>query len=276
MNQTLKTILIVVGVIVAAGVIFVAGAAFSRTGMFSPAATMFGYAGERNYGFGPGMMFGRGAGPVGPGMMGGQRGNYGAGPGMMRGYGWNNQPGANVTPLTIDQARQAADKYIQGLNLQGLAVGEVMVFNNNAYVQVKETATGIGAFELLVDPVSQVANPEPGANMMWNLKYGAFNHTQMMGGRGGMMGGWNPQNATPADVSSQMPVAADQAVKDAQAFLDQYQSGATAAADPLQFYGYYTIDFSKDGQVAGMVSVNGFTGQVFPHTWHGTFVQEGQ
>src|SRR3990172_6102115 len=58
-------------------------------------------------------------------------------------------------------------------------------------VIVKESETGLGAFELLVDPASQVAYPEYGPNMMWNLKYGGLGHNSMMGGRGGMMGGWN-------------------------------------------------------------------------------------
>jgi heat shock protein HslJ len=42
----------------------------------------------------------------------------------------------------------------------------------------------------------------------------------------------------------------------------------------MQFYGYYTLDFSKDGKVSGMLSVNGYSGQVFLHTWHGSFIEE--
>jgi hypothetical protein len=53
-------------------------------------------------------------------------------------------------------------------------------------------------------------------------------------------------------------------------------TGATAATDPTQFYGYYTIDFEKDGKVIGMLSVNGYSGQVFLHTWHGTFIEEAE
>ena len=60
----------------------------------------------------------------------------------------------------------------------------------------------------------------------------------------------------------------------AQQYLDTNYAGATAATDPTQFYGYYTLDFEKDGKTIGMLSVNGFTGQVFLHTWHGTFIEE--
>ena len=30
----------------------------------------------------------------------------------------------------------------------------------------------------------------------------------------------------------------------------------------------------KDGKIIGMLSVNGYNGQIFLHTWHGTFIQE--
>ena len=39
------------------------------------------------------------------------------------------------------------------------------------------------------------------------------------------------------------------------------------------FYGYYTIELEKDGQIVGMLSVNGYDGQVFYHTWHGVFIE---
>ncbi len=270
MNRTLSTILIVVVVLALAGGLFFAGSLIARTYAFGP-GMMFGSARNNNGSYGPGVMNGRGAYGRGPGFMGGGRGY-----GMMGGYGWINSANSNVTPPTVEQAKQAARKYIQSLNIQGLEIGEVMIFNNNAYVAVKETATGFGAFELLVDPVSQVAYPEYGPNMMWNVKYGALSHGSMMGGYGGMMGQWYYQNGQPTNVSTDMPVTKDQAIKNAQAYLDQYQPGTAAANDPTQFYGYYTLDFSKDGTVAGMLSVNGYSGQIFLHTWHGTFVEEAQ
>ena len=138
-------------------------------------------------------------------------------------------------------------------------------------------STGLGAFELLVDPVSRIAYPEHGPNIMWNLKYGGLNHQNMMGGRGGMMNGMMGGNgwssATPADVSAEMTVSPEKAIEYAQAYLDANLAGATAATDPVQFYGYYTLDFERDGVVIGMLSVNGYGGQVFLHTWHGNFIE---
>jgi hypothetical protein len=266
MNRTLNSILIVGAVLLLAAGLFFLGSMYGRFNTFGPG--MFLSYSRNTNAYGSGMM-GRSG---GFGMMHGA-GGYDM---MNNRYGWNNGSTSAVIPLTTDQARQAAGKYIQSLNIQGLEAGEVMVFDNNAYVAVKESGTGLGAFELLVDPVSQVAYPEYGPNMMWNLKYGGINHGATMGAGGGMMGSWNKQSMIPANMSPEMPVTKDQAIQYAQAFLDKNQPGTVAANDPMQFYGYYTLDFSKDSKVAGMLSVNGYNGQIFLHTWHGTFIAEAR
>ena len=260
MSKTLTTILIVLAVLIVAGGLFFVGTMFGRTTAFAPQNGLTQAWG--NHPFGMGGMMGR---------FGGDK-SRGYGPGMMGGYGYNY---ANVAPLTVDQAKAAAGKYVAALNNSDLAVGEVMIFDNNAYVVVKETSTGRGAFELLVDPVSQVAYPEHGPNMMWNLKYGGLNHQNMMGGYGhGMMGNYGWNGLAPSGSIPEMTVTSEQAIQDAQKYLDADVAGAKAADDPIQFYGYYTLDFTKDGKVAGMLSVNGYTGQVFLHTWHGAFIEE--
>jgi hypothetical protein len=258
MNKTLTTTLIVIAILALA---YFAGSAYASINAYGWNNS------QSNSGYGPGMMGGYNNNQpnsgYGQGMMG--RGN---GNGMMGGYGGYNGANSNVAPLTLDQAKAAAEKYIQTLNVQGLETGEVMVFDNNAYVIIEESETGLGAFELLVDPASQVAYPEYGPNMMWNLKYG------MMAGRHGMMNGYQAQ--TPADVSAEMTVTPKQAVEYAQKYLDANNPGMTAANDPMQFYGYYTLDFEKDGKVAGMLSVHGYNGQIFLHAWHGTFIEESK
>ena len=281
MNKTLGTILIVLAVVLLAAGIFFAGTVYARSSAYGPGWMMGGYGWNSNSGTGPGGMMnmmgrsGNGAGPAG--MMGGNAG-------MMNGYGSNN---ANVTPLTVEQAKTAAEAYLANLKNDDLKIAEIMIFDNNAYVVVKESSTGLGAFELLVDSSSQSAYPEHGPNMMWNLKYGSLNHENMMGNNNGMMGmmggsggmmnmmggnGWDA--TTPAELSSDMTVTPEQAIQYAQNYLDANIVGATAATDPIQFYGYYTLDFEKNGKVAGMLSVNGYSGQVFLHTWHGSFLEE--
>ena len=261
MNKTLSTGMSVIVGLVLAAVIFFAGSMYARTNAYGP-SMMFSGRWSNNQAYGPSMMNGN-------------RG-YGMGPGMMGNYGRNTGTNLNSTPLTVEQAKQAAEKYIESFNLKGLETGEVMIFENNAYVVVKESDTGLGAFELLVDSASQVAYPEYGPNMMWNLKYGGRGHGSMMAGNGGMMGGWNYQYQIPSDASEELTVTPEQAVQYAQQFLDNNYAGATAATDPMPFYGYYTLDFEKDGQIVGMLSVNGYNGQIFMHTWHGTFIEEDE
>jgi hypothetical protein len=260
MNKTLGTILLILTMVILAGGIFFAGTLYARSNM------MFGW--NNNSGYGPGLM--------------GQGGMMSGNGGMMNRYAYTNR---NLTTLTIEQAKAAAEKYLSGLDTSDLAVGEIMVFDNHAYVIIKETATGLGAFELLVDPVSQIAYPEHGPNMMWNLKYGGLNHQFMLENNGGMMGGAGMMNGmmggnawtniTPVDLLAEMTVTPEDAVEYAEDYLDENIPGATATA-PIQFYGYYTLDFEKDGKISGMLSVNGYSGQVFLHTWHGVFVEEAE
>jgi len=272
MNKILKTTLIVIAALALAGGSLYAGWAIAgRTQSTATTSATSGWV----YGFGPGMM--------GRGYRSGAQGYGQRGGGMMGGYGYWSGSAADLTPLTVDQSTQAAEKYLAGLNNADLKIAEVMIFDNNAYARVVEQSTGIGAFELLVDPLTQIAYPEYGPNMMWNLKYGGLNHRYMMGGRGGgMMGGYGGYggmmggyawSTTPADVSAGMTVSAQQALEPAQEYLDTYQPGTTTAEDADPFYGYYTIDTLRDGKIVGMLSVNGYNGQVFLHTWHGNFIE---
>jgi len=83
---------------------------------------------------------------------------------------------------------------------------------------------------------------------------------------------FNDQNTNIEDIEK-MTVSIDDAVDAAQRFLDQYHPGSQADEHADPFYGYYTIHILKDGDVVGMLSVNGYTSQVFLHTWHGDLLQ---
>ena len=210
-------------------------------------------------GNGQGMMGGQGFG----GMMGGS-GMMGNGQGMMGGQGFggmmgNGQAAGAVQgePLTIDQAAEKAQEYLKSSNYTDLTLAEVMAFDNNFYALITEKSTGMGAFELLVNRYNGAVYPEPGPNMMWNTKYGHM----------GMGGAWNQQQGP-------VTVTVAQARTAAQTWLDANQPGAKLADDEMQFPGYYTMDFLEDGKTSGMLSVNGYTGQVWFHTWHGNFISE--
>lgn len=160
--------------------------------------------------------------------------------------------------IGMDSAVKIAQNVAATYPTGGLAADEVIEFTNNYYASIRETGTGIGAFEILIDRSSGNVVREPGPDMMWNAKYSVM--------RGGMMGGWGFTG------SRQMTVTAQQAHDIAQRWLDTNQPG-TSSNPPDPFYGYYTVDFQKDGQLVGMLSVNGQSGQVWYHTWHGSFVQ---
>jgi len=243
-------------------------------------------------GFGPGWMMGNPRNSTettpfgfGPGWMRGNFQNNGGeqyGPGWMMGGGMHGMMGGNMMlnsnnpffttePLSLAETTETLNTYLAILNDSNLAVDDIMIFDNHAYAQIVENDTGIGVMEVLIDPTTKSVYPEMGPNMMWNLKY------EMMPGNGGygmgrMMGGFGA-----TDASTEMTVTPDQAVEVAQTYLDTYFTQANLTvdehADP--FYGYYTLHVNRDGQTVGMLSVNGFTGQVFPHTWHGKLLEMG-
>jgi hypothetical protein len=254
MNTTLRTILIVIAVFVVGAALFLSGVVYGRLGMI---------------GYGPGwMMSGGGPNTVnqpGYGMMGGGM----MGNGMMGGSGSASLYG--VKPLTIQDAQKAVESYLAGLSNDDLELGEVMVFDNQAYAIVLEKSTGVGAFEVLVDPVTKAVYPEPGPNMMWNLKYGMM--AGYAGTGGGMMGGGMMGGSQAPDLSAEMPVSKEDALKTAQQYLDASLPGAKVEEGVDAFYGYYTIDIQRDGKIVGMLSVNGYNSQVFLHTWHGDFIE---
>lgn len=240
---------------------------------------MGGYGGSIGGSYGPG---GMGPGMMGPGgMMGGGYGPGGMmGSGMMGGF-YGGPTDAATAPLTVDQARDAANRYLDYWGNSDLKVREALEFTNGFYARVEEQSTGAGAFEILIDRNSGVVSPEPGPNMMWDTKYGAWGtyntagYGGMMGGGygGGMMGGQYGQARS--STTTDMPVKKDDARSRAQKFLDRQLPG-TQAGDPDTFYGYYTIEVKKDGNTLGMLSVDGYYGQVWFHSWHGAFLSEKQ
>jgi hypothetical protein len=175
-------------------------------------------------------------------------------PGGMMGRIFSGGSGDIGMDRAVSIAQDVAASYSSG----GLAADEVIEFTDNYYASIREKGTGIGAFEILIDRSTGNVTREPGPDMMWNAKYSVM--------RAGMMGGFSLTGSGP------MTVAGQQAQDIAQHWLDANHAGTTANA-PDPFYGYYTVDFGTTGQLVGMLSVNGYTGQVWYHSWHGSFIQ---
>ncbi len=256
----MKITLITLGIVALAAVVVVSGlwvgAAWAQ-GRFGGARTGYGPMGPGRMGYGIGDVNGYGT----------TCGTSGVPRGVSR---WGLCDGGSATPdqaevTSLDEAKAAVERYVQNLGYTGLEVKEVMAFERNYYAIVSEEDTGIGAMELLVDKDTGAVGPEPGPNMMWNAKYGMMAGSWM--GRGGMMGRGRAVRGT-----GEMTVSAAEAEDVAQRWLDANLPGRTAGeADP--FYGYYTLHFLKDGEMDGMLSVHGSTGDVWYHSWHGDFIE---
>ena len=252
-----KTILVIATIIVVLG----AGYAVAKPGGFWNG--MMG-----NYGTGNGMMSGNEIGMMGSGgmmegsgtangMMGGNRnGMMGSGRMMTggAGAGYGNYCGANATsygenstPITIDKAKISVEQYLTATGNNDLKLAEVLQFDNHFYAGVKEKSTDKYAFELIVNKYSGAVVPEMGPNMMWNTRYGNMNVGE-----------------------TETKVTEEQALKNAQEYLDRTLPG-TKVKGADNFYGYYTMEVTKDGNIYGMLSVNSNTGAVWYHNWHGTF-----
>lgn len=166
--------------------------------------------------------------------------------GMMGDYGWAGEEAESVEDL--DQARTRAADYAEVVQ-SGLEVGEVMRFENHYYADLQES-DGTLVTEVLIDSQSGAVRPEMGPATMWN--------TQL-----GMMG---------RDRGSELEITAEQAQQIADDWLADQDEGLTSE-DPAQFPGYYTLHTVMDGEITGMLSVHGATGDVWYHSWHAGFVE---
>jgi hypothetical protein len=200
-----------------------------------------------------GKMQGRGTGPgrmMQPDMM---------GPGMRDdswGMPWMQPGAAQGQRLTSDQAMKAATNALATRNNPDLQVAEMLEFEDAFYVRVAERSTGINAFELLVHPYTGVTRQEAGPSTIWNTKYGGSEGMAAI-----MRQGWAaPGSGQP---TADMLIKPDQALKNAQAYLDA-QKNAQKVMQAAKFYGYYVVPtLGKDGKVAGLLAVNGYTGRVW-------------
>lgn len=93
-----------------------------------------------------------------------------------------------------------------------------------------------------------------------------------MDGRSGMSGmmdirGSVDNKATTADMTIKPADAASRAQKYA-----DVQFPGSSISNPDTFYGYYTVSISRDGRVLTLLSVNGYSGQVWAQTWPGSYL----
>lgn len=178
----------------------------------------------------------------GSGMMGDGNAMMGDGSGMMGGPAL---PGDGVGVGSLAAARQRAQILADRL---GQRVGDVLRFDNGYYA-VLRAADGTAASEVLVDPATGAVRVEPGPASRWRTD------------------------------SAAAPVSVAEAVRLADRWLAGRPSGVPEglkAGAPERFPGHVTLRASRDGELAGLLSVSAFTGAVWYHSWHGRYLETSE
>lgn len=171
----------------------------------------------------------------------------------MMGLSWFSNEGTSLESYSFKEVKEETENYLRENNLKDLQIAEIMEFSNNFYIEIIEKDTDFGAMELLLDKSTGSIFPEYGPNMMWNLKYGMHMMT----------------NQTGTDIS----IDEEGAIQLAEKYLNKRSTDEFIGEEADRYYGYYTIHtVSKEGDIVGMLSVNGLTGQVWYHSWHGVFI----
>jgi len=212
---------------------------------------------------------------------------------------------AATAPISIDQAADAARSYLSDQGDTDLKATRILEFTNGFYARVNELSTGTGAYELWIDRNSGEVSRTMGPGIIWNQKYRGGIES-MMAGDGftdcmnggddggddkgymedmmddgvmedmhgeGMMGLDTADNSsTTGSSNADMTIKAEDARSRAQKYADVQFPGSTAGSSPDTFYGYYIVDIVKDGRVLAILSVNGYSGQVWEQAWLGSYL----
>jgi len=226
---------IIIGLLVLAVIVFLAFLAF-RPMMYNSSSYNSG-----------GYQYGQ----MGPGMMNNPGYNYSSGYGMMGNMMTGNMMALyypESRPITQDEAIKTMQSFAQqyGPNME---VEDFMTFSSNYYGVIKHTNSSQDLAEVLVDRYSGYAYPEPGPNMMWNTRYGA---------------GRVQEEGVTYDLAGSKKLAEE--------FLTGYLPEAQIM-ESHEMPGYCTFDFGRK-DIEGMLSVNAYSGQIWVHTWHGSYLGE--
>ena len=172
--------------------------------------------------------------------------------GNMMGPSWSKE-NAGPENYSFSEVKEKTENYLQENDLGDLQIAEIMEFSKNFYIEVVEKDTGLGAVELLLDKNTGTIFPEYGPNMMWNTKYGMHMRSNQ--------------------IDADMHVSEAEAIQQGEKYLNENSISEFIGEEADRYHGYYTIHtITGDGDTAGMLSVNGSTGQVWYHSWHGTFI----
>ena len=207
----------------------------------------------------------------GGGMGSGGQASMGNGMGAMMVVSGGTAYRGDGTRVTMDDAVVIATRYLNSSGISSLALDEIEEWEFNYYVVVKEAAPSTyKAYQLIIDKWTGAVMPEPGPNMAWNQKYGRMMNNMSEGMGGGMKK--RERNMTDPSMTVTVQAASSAAV---QFLRERFSRPLAVDVSPDVYFGYYNFDVNDavTGAKYGMLSVNGATGQVWYHTWHGNYVQ---
>jgi hypothetical protein len=75
------------------------------------------------------------------------------------------------------------------------------------------------------------------------------------------------------DYSEDNEISSSEAYNEGMSYLAKRNDDLILGDEYHDFYGYYTFHIEKSGEPVGMLSVNGFSGAVWYHDWHGDLVE---
>lgn len=188
-----------------------------------------------------------------------------------------DKQGANATEVLVDPETGAVS----------LEYGPAMMWNTKYGMMSGKLGSGMMSADAMRSMMGSYGGSYSGM-MGGGMMGGAASAGGMMGGstggmmgggsyrggsyRGGMMGGGYTAPSAPANAH----LSLERVHELAQQWLDANQSGTKVESGGDSFPGYYTLETLRGGKISGMISVNATTGAVWPHWWHGQFVERAE
>lgn len=184
-----------------------------------------------------------------------------------------DKQGANATEVLVDPATGATS----------LEYGPAMMWNTKYGMQSGRLGSGMMSASAMHSLMGSYGGSYTGMMRGYGRSGGGMmggnsgSGGGMMGGSGGsgggmMGGGFNGsgQPSTPGTTSA--PLSAAEATAAAKRWLESNEPGTDVKAAEA-FPGYYTFETTRGSTIAGMLSVNAATGAIWPHWWHGRFLE---
>ena len=166
---------------------------------------------------------------------------------------WQGQAQPQSGASSLEDAVTKAKAFAAEISPDAV-VTRVYQFSNGYYALAMEKTGSKAAFGIILQSDTGNDANASGQFQKWNTKY-----TQM-----GVI----------ADAEALNKVSMADAAKAAQQALDKGSTKATVDAAGVDFYGYYLFTYNVDGKMAGLISVNGTTSDVWNYDFLGTYVSQ--